>query len=149
MRQADFDAFIMGLQDVQREVHFGYSFFFVGDDHRLPVVTIAESDNEYDNVSNLNREGVFRLNIGVSKQTFNYLTSELTKENIDYSVLNEFLPHPQYSRQYFVCILNPVEGNAEITKQLIGEAHLIAERRLQRRGDLGTDSWVNIDPAPQ
>ncbi|XEC94048.1 DUF6194 family protein [Paenibacillus tarimensis] len=38
------------------------------------------------------------------------------------------MAHPQYSRQFFVCILNPVGENAEITKQLIGEAHLIAER---------------------
>lgn len=133
MRQADFDTFIMGLQDVQRETHFGYSFYFVGDDHRLPFVTIAESDNEYDDVSNLNREGVFRLNIGVSKQTFSSLTSGLTEGTIDYSVLNEFLPHPQYSRQYFVCILNPVGENVEITKQFIGEAHSIAERRLERK----------------
>lgn len=137
MKQADFDAFITGLQDVQREVNFGYSFYFVGDDHRLPFVTIAESDNEYDNVSNLNREGVFRLNIGVSKQTFNNLIADLADESVDYSVLNEFLPHPQYSRQFFVCILNPAGMNEEITKQLIVEAHLIAEGRLQRRGE----SW--------
>ncbi|MCR2806957.1 DUF6194 family protein [Paenibacillus soyae] len=135
MTQEDFDAFIMGLQDVHREVNFGYSFFFVGDDQRLPFVTIAESDNDYDHVSNLNREGVFRLNIGVSKQTFKNLIAERTEESIDYSILNEFLPHPQYSRQFFVCILNPVGEKAEITKQLIVEAHLIAEGRLQRRSD--------------
>lgn len=53
----------MGLPDVQREESFGYAFFFVGDDHRLPFVTIADSDSEYDRVSDLDREGVFRLNI--------------------------------------------------------------------------------------
>ncbi|OBZ08215.1 MULTISPECIES: DUF6194 family protein [Bacillales] len=134
MKQVDYDAFIMELPNVQREVNFGYSFFFVGDDHRLPFVTIAYSDNEYDDVSNLNREDVFRLNIGVSKQTFNNLLAGLMDESIDYLVLNEFLPHPQYSRQFFVCILNPVGENAEKTKQLIVEAHLIAEGRLQRKG---------------
>ncbi len=133
MKQVDYDAFIMELPNVLREVNFGYSFFFVGDDHRLPFVTIADSDNEYDDVSNLNREDVFRLNIGVSKQTFNNLIAGLMDESIDYSVLNEFLPHPQYSRQFFVCILNPVGENAEKTKQLIVEAHLIAEGRLQRK----------------
>jgi len=134
MRKTDFEAFIMEFPNVQREENFGYSFFFVGDDHRLPFVTIADSDNDNDDVSNLNREDVFRFNIGVSKETFNNLIAGLLKEGIDYSVLNVFLPHPHYSRQYFVCILNPVGENAEKTKQLIVEAHLIAEGRLQRKG---------------
>lgn len=132
MKQADFEVFIMGLPNVQRQDNFGYAFFFVGDDHRLPFVTIADSDNDYDNLSNLNRENIFRLNIGVSKETFNNLIADQLNEGIDFSVLNEFQPHPQYSRQHFVCILNPVEENAEKTKQLIIEAHLIAEGRLQR-----------------
>ncbi|MFC5470995.1 DUF6194 family protein [Cohnella suwonensis] len=133
MKQADFEAFLMELPNVQREENFGYSFFFVGDDHRFPFVTIADSDNDYDDVSNLNREEVFRLNIGVSKETFNNLIAGLLNEGIDYSALNAFLPHPHYSRQHFVCILNPVDGNVEKTKQLIIEAHRIAEGRLQRK----------------
>jgi len=134
MKQVDFEAFLMELPNVQREENFGYSFFFVGDDHRLPFVTIADSDNNYDDVSNLNREDVFRLNIGVSKETFNNLTAGLIDEDINYSVLNMFLPHPQYARQHFVCILNPIDGNAKKTKQLIVEAHSIAASRLQRKG---------------
>ncbi|MFC5407644.1 DUF6194 family protein [Cohnella soli] len=134
MKQADFEAFMLALPNVQREETFGYSFFFVGDDHRLPFVTIADSDNEYDDVSNLNREDVFRINIGVSKETFNNLIAGPKDGDIDYSVLNVFLPHPQYSRQYFVCILNPVGDSVEITKQLIQEAYSIASSRLQRSG---------------
>lgn len=132
MEQADFEAFLMELPNVQRDKNFGYSFFFVGDDHRLPFVTIADSDNEYDDVSNLNREDVFRLNIGVSKETFHNLASPMD-EGIDYSALNVFLPHPQYSRQHFVCILNPVGNNAEKTKELIVEAYSIAASRLQHK----------------
>lgn len=135
MKREDFEAFVMGLPNVQREENFGYSFFFVGGDHRLPFVTIADSDNEYDDVSDLDREGVFRLNIGVSKETFKHLLEnplEQEEKGVDYSVLNVFLPHPQYSRQHFVCILNPISNNAEKTKQLLIEAHAIAEGRLQR-----------------
>jgi hypothetical protein len=47
--------------------NFGYSFFFVGDDQRLPFVSVANSDNDFDGVSNLDREGVFRIKVGVSK----------------------------------------------------------------------------------
>ena len=137
MKQADFEAYVMELPNVQREENFGYSFFFVGDDRRLPFVTIAASDNEYDNVSNLNREGVFRINIGVSKETFDLLVADPLDGDIDYSALNVFLPHPHYSRQHFVCILNPAGDNAEKTKQLIAEAHSIAEQRLERKGEAG------------
>ena len=133
MTQDEVEAFVAELENVQREENFGYSFFFVGDDHRLPFVTFANSDNDYDNVSNLNRAGVFRINIGVSKETFKNLIAESGSEPIDYSVLNVFLPHPDYARQHFVCILNPSGENVETTQQLIVEAHSIAAARLQRQ----------------
>jgi len=135
MTQAEVEAFVAELENVQRVENFGYSFFFVGDDHRLPFVTIANSDNDFDNVSNLNREGVFRINIGVSKETFKNLIAEPSSELVDYSVLDVFLPHPHYSRQHFVCILNPSNENVETTKKLIVEAHSIAAVRLQRKAE--------------
>jgi hypothetical protein len=134
MNQVDFEAFTMELPNVQRVDNFGYSFFFVGNDDRLPFVTIADSDNDFDDVSNLDREDVFRLNIGVSKETFNNLIPCPSDGDIDYSILNVFLPHPHYARQHFVCILNPIDDNVEITKRLIVEAHSIAEDRFQRKG---------------
>src|SRR5262245_46968213 len=102
MTQADLETFLAGLPNVQRIENFGYTFFFVGDDHRLPFVTIANFDNEFDDVSNLDREGVFRVNIGISRATFEQLGLS-GSEAIDYSVLNTFLPHPHYARQNFVC----------------------------------------------
>jgi predicted DNA-binding protein (MmcQ/YjbR family) len=133
MNQAEVEAFVTKLDNVQQEENFGYTFYFVGDDHRLPFVTIADSDNEYDSVSNLNREGVYRINIGVSKATFESLFADPIPADIDYSALDVFLPHPHYAKQHFVCILNPSQKNAEITKQLIVEAHSLAASRLQRR----------------
>lgn len=128
-----FEAFVAGLDNVQRTENFGYVFFFVGDDHRLPFVTIATTDQEFDNVSNLSREGVFRLNIGLSKETYRNLIGEAGSEPLDYSLLNVFLPHPDYATYNFLCILNPTGENIEITKKLIVEAHGIAAARLQRK----------------
>jgi hypothetical protein len=133
MTREEFEAWIMALPEVQREDSFGYAFFFVGDDHRLPFVTIADSDSEYDRVSDLDREGVYRLNIGVSKATFDRLTADKTPDNIDYTALNVFLPHPHYARQHFVCILNPEGDHVEATRQLIREAHSIARERSKRK----------------
>lgn len=133
MNQTDVEKFVTGLENVQQTENFGYLFFFVGDDHRLPFVTIANSDNDFDNVSNLNRDGVFRVNIGVSKETFKNLIGESSSESVDYSVLNVFLPHPDYSRQHFICILNPSDENSNTTKKLIKEAYSIALVRFQRK----------------
>lgn len=132
MTRAEIETFVTRLRNVQCAENFGYTFFFVGDDHRLPFVTIADSDNEFDDVSNLDREGVFRVNIGVSKATFDDLLDRSDLESVDYSVLNVFLPHPHYARQKFVCILSPRDDNAETTKRLIMEAHSIADARLRR-----------------
>ncbi len=133
MNPSEVEQFVANLDNVQHEENFGYAFFFVGDDHLVPFVSIADSDNAYDSVSNLNREGVFRINIGVSRATFNTLLADSSAENVDYSALNVFLPHPEYAKQNFVCILNPSGENVEITKKLTVEAHDIAAARLQRK----------------
>jgi alkanesulfonate monooxygenase SsuD/methylene tetrahydromethanopterin reductase-like flavin-dependent oxidoreductase (luciferase family) len=106
VNQPEFEEFVAKMDHVQRAENFGYHFFFVGDDHRLPFVSIANSDNDFDSVSNLNREGVFRINIGVSKETFESLLADSSSEKVDYSALDVFLPHPDYAKQHFVCILS-------------------------------------------
>ncbi|MFN8418888.1 MAG: DUF6194 family protein [Anaerolineae bacterium] len=133
MNQTQVEAFVSSLENVQREENFGYAFFFVGEDHRVPFISISDSYNDYDTVSNLNREGVFRLNIGVGRETFKALLGDYDPAAIDYSVLNIFLPHPEYAKQHFVCILNPSGENDETTRKLIVEAHDLAASRLQRR----------------
>ncbi len=135
MNQREAEAFVANMENVQREENFGYTFFFVGDDHRLPFVSLADSDNDYDNVSNLNREGVFRINIGVSRETFESLFADANAENVDYKALNVFMPHPDYARQHFVCILNPSGEKEALAKKLMVEAHDLAASRLQRRTD--------------
>ncbi len=54
----------------------------------------------------------------------------------DYAMLNTFLPHPEYSKQRFVCILNPSDETTEIVKQVIIEAHSLATSRLSRPANL-------------
>lgn len=133
MTEAEIETYLASLDNVQREENYGYTFFFVGDDHMRGFVTIAHADDEYDNVSNLNRDGVFRVNIGVSKETFKLLLGDDTPEQIDYAALNVFLPHPHYAKQHFISILNPSGENADTMKQLIIEAHQIAAARRPRQ----------------
>jgi hypothetical protein len=133
MIQADVEAFVEALENVQREENYGYVFYFVGEDHRLPFTTIAETDNEYENVSQLSREGVYRVNIGVSKATFDSLVGSADMEKMDYAALNVFMPHPDYAKQHFVCILNPSGENETTTKRLIVEAYSLAAGRVAKK----------------
>lgn len=132
MTYEEVEKFVTQLKDVQRDESHGYVLFFVGDDHLLPFVSLANSDQEFDNVSQLSRPGVFRINIGVSYNTYQGLIGEPSSEPIDYSVLNVFLPHPHYSQYNFICIINPAGNNIARTKQLINEAHSIAITRRER-----------------
>jgi hypothetical protein len=114
---------------------FGYTFFFYGPDRMLPFATLAAADNPYDRVSNLDRPGVFRLNIGVSRQTFQSLfgTSKVDVSAYDFAALDTLMPHPEYAAQHFVCVLNPSDTTLETVRALLAEAYELAVRRHSRR----------------
>jgi hypothetical protein len=135
MDQCQVETFVASLPNVQSSEAYGYRFYFYGDDHRMPFLTMANSDSDYDNRSNLNREGVFRVNLGVRAETFRELFpgGDVNVDVLDYTRLNEFLPHPDYWRQNFLCILNPSGPNAVRLEQLILEAHGVSQSRYERR----------------
>ena len=120
---------------VETTTNFGYTFFFYGSDHTLPFATLAASDNEYEHISNLDRPGVFRLNIGVSQQTFQSLfgTAKVDVSRYDFTVLDVVMPHPEYAPQHFICVLSPSDATFERVKAWLAEAYEIAVRRYARR----------------
>ncbi len=120
------------LANVEVVLADGNTFFFVGSDHSVPFTTLVTSDL-YDTVSDLNREGVFRVNIGIGKQRYQELFPDInpadgnaTKDLCDYTVLNQLLPHPGYASYGWVCILNPSGEMFEELKPLLTEAHQLA-----------------------
>lgn len=121
--------------DVETTDAFGYTFFFYRDDHRLPFATIATTDNEFDRISNLARPGVFRLNIGVSRQTFQALFGAESRrlEGYDFSALDTLMPHPEYAQQGFFCVLNPSDATYQRLRPLLAEAYQLAVTRYHRR----------------
>lgn len=120
---------------VEMATNFGYTFFFYGSDRKLPFATIATADYEYDRVSNLDRPGVFRLNIGVSRQTFQSLfgASKVDVSAYDFTALDKVMPHPEYAAQHFVCVLNPSEATLKKVQALLAEAYDLAVRRHSKR----------------
>lgn len=116
---------------VETTTAFGYTFLFYKSDHKLPFATLISSDQDYDRISNLDRPGVFRLNIGVSKKTFQSLfgNAKVDINSYDFSALDVIMPHPEYAQQHFICVLSPGEATFERVRDLLAEAYAIAVRR--------------------
>ncbi len=104
----------------------GDSYFFTDPEKKHPFATLITSD-AHDQVSDLNRPGVYRLNIGVSKQTFGNLfgpdRSDAGEVEYDFAAMDRIMPHPVYGKMYWVCVLNPNEGTFETVKVLLTEAY--------------------------
>jgi len=115
--------------------NFGYKFFFFGPDRMRPFASLATADYDYDRFSNLDRPGVFRLNIGIRKATFQTLFGAVSVNpgDHDFTALDRIMPHPEYAAQFFVCVLNPGEATWQTVQKLLAEAHDIAVKRHARR----------------
>ncbi|HJT59318.1 MAG TPA: DUF6194 family protein [Ktedonobacteraceae bacterium] len=154
MNEAEISRYITeSLEGVDVVADSGNSFFFynpdsnVPPDHRFPFVTLVTNDL-YDQFSNLNRPSVFRLNIGIGKQTFRSLFgdpvrssgregTQISGENVsdyDFTALDQVMPHPVYGRMYWVCVLNPGEQTFETkVRQLLDEAYDLAVSKYRRQ----------------
>lgn len=86
-------------------------------------------------VSNLDRPGVYRLNVGVSRETFQRLFgAEMpSTQAYDYTALDQLMPHPDYAAQAFLCVLRPGPETFVQLRALLAEAHTLAVTRYQRR----------------
>lgn len=117
--------------EVETTTAYGYNMFFYSSDRKLSFATMISSDYDYDNISNLNRPGVYRLNIGVSKQTFESLfgKEEVNIKDYDFTALDVIMPHPEYAQYHFICVLSPSEATFERIRPLLAEAYDIAGRR--------------------
>lgn len=128
--------------DVETTTAYDYIFFFYRDERKLPFATLASTDNEYDNVSNLNRPSVFRLNIGVSKDTYRALfgppparpgADGVVDTGHDFTALDQLMPHPVYAPQSWVCVLSPSDATFQQTVQpLLAEAYDLAVKRYAK-----------------
>jgi hypothetical protein len=106
-----------------------------------PFVTVVTGDR-HDRVSNLDRDGAYRLNVGLTKATYTGLFGApprlrdddwVLDTGFDYATEDRLMPHPHYAAQYWVCVVNPGETTFEEVKPLLAEAHTIAARKALRR----------------
>lgn len=114
--------------------------------HRFPFATIVTKDyGDFDNASNLDRPGVFRLNIGLPRRRFLELFGPAIPEagpdgvvrtGHDFTALDTLMPHPVYAAHGWVCVLNPSAATFRTLEPLLAEAYADAVRRYDalRRG---------------
>jgi len=132
------DVIVASREGGAPEIAWGDSFSIydpdrdLDDARRFPFATIVTKDyGDFDNASNLDRQGVFRLNIGVSKETFAKLFG--AKSEYDFTGLDRLIPHPVYGRNQWVSVLNTSNSTFESIKPLLKEAHAIAMGRVETR----------------
>src|SRR5438477_10753240 len=146
MDEASVTQYIIDTFDgVETVTSSGNTFFFYGSERKFPFVTLVTND-DYDQFSNLNRPSVFRLNIGISKQTYRSLFGSqpsqpspsgeggVVDSGYDFTALDQVMPHPVYGRMYWVCVLKPsAETFQTKVRQLLAEAYDLAVSKYKRQ----------------
>jgi Family of unknown function (DUF6194) len=144
LNQEDITRFILEvLPDVTVATAYDALFFSYNPDGRapeeqkFPFATLVTSD-AHDAASNLERVGVYRLNIGVKPETYAALFGKqpafprdggIIGTGHDFAALDVLMPHPVYAAMSWVCVLNPSARTFERIKPLLEEAHGVAMKR--------------------
>ena len=117
-----------------RVLESGGDFFAVYDPggdippvQQRPWATIITT-NAYDDGSDLDREGVYRLNLGLPKE----LAADVVNPDAALTSLDVLMPHPHYARLGFVCVLNPATTWPQV-RDLLDAAHRHAAHRHASR----------------
>jgi hypothetical protein len=116
------------------EIAWGDTFVYTAGNQRMPFATIVIKDYPgFDTESNLDRPGVFRLNIGVGKARFSELLGHPATVP-DHTSFDRLLPHPVYAAQGWVSIVNPGPATTELAAALLIDAHAGKRGLAERPG---------------
>ena len=133
----DADALITLIRETRPETDVatmpGAAFFSLDPEKHWPNYATIVWTDDFDQASNLSRPGVFRLNIGLGRATFERLVGGVTDP--DYAEMDRILPHPVYAKQRWVSILNPSDATMrDVVMPLLTGAHnrLAAQRARSR-----------------
>lgn len=106
------------------------------------VLTIKEKDGKNDKASNLNRENIFRVNIGLRKEMFKEMFGVIPKRpnagcivdmNYDFTLLDTIVPHPVYAWMGWISVLNPSDETFEKLKPFIQEAYEFSKEKFSNK----------------
>lgn len=134
-------AWISALPGIEVMEDQGDHYFFADPtqpvDHRLPFATVMTADR-YDQFSQLDRPGVYRLNIGAPPATYRArfgpegFPADAAESGHDFAALDTVMPHPVYGSMFWLCVLNPSAATFAEMQPLLEEARVVALERAQR-----------------
>lgn len=150
MRPISIDDIIAHVQrnhpGVVARTNWGERALFYDPQSRLPlgiyVLSFKEQDGPHDKVSDLARDGVFRLNLGVTRETFTDLfgpiparprVGAIIEAEHDFAALDTIMPHPVYGWMTWICVLNPGLETFERLKPLIRQSVALAEEKYTKK----------------
>jgi hypothetical protein len=127
--------YLCSFAGVKTSQDYGFTFYFYGTDRMLPFATLGSKDNEGDRISNLDREGVYRLSVGLSKADFQaeFGSEQFDIKNYDFTALDTIMPHPDYAVQSWICVLNPSDSTFARLEPWLHAAYERAVQRAARR----------------
>jgi hypothetical protein len=97
-------------------------FFSLDPEKHWPNYATLVTTDEHDDASNLSRPGVFRLNLGVDRATYERIAR--ADPDPDYTAFDRLLPHPVYGKQHWISIVNPSERTfRDVVLPLLRLAH--------------------------
>ncbi len=104
--------------------------------------TMKLHDGENDSASNINRPGVWRLNIGLTPKAYKSVLGdkparpargEAVEGPWDFTSLDTLMPHPCYGWMGWVAILSPSAQNVTTLKPLLDDAYGKAVKAFDKR----------------
>lgn len=110
-------------------------------ERQIPFATLVTGDH-YDSVSDLDRRGAYRLNIGLTRSGYVALfgatpirpgADGVFDTGFDYTATDTVLPHPTYAGQHWVCVVDPGEATWDTVRELLAEAYGFAVRKHVNR----------------
>ena len=134
------------LSGVTPKSSWGETSLFYNPGRVLPngvyFCTIKEKNGDNDKSSELDRDGVFRLSIGLTKEAYHKKFGQKPKRPAkgciidtghDFTSLNTLMPHPIYGWMSWAQILNPNETTFTDIYPLIKDAHANAVIKFNKK----------------
>lgn len=147
MTLQDIEDFVLShYPDVMPREAWGEISFFLNPGDRFPrgayFLTLKSRDGENDRASGLDRESVYRLNLGPEKSVYAALFGSppsrpakggVVNVQVDFQALDVVMPHPVYGWMGWICVNNPSGETFERLKPVIDSAYRRAGLTLARR----------------
>lgn len=127
---------------------WGETSLFYNPNNALPngvyFCTIKEKNGDNDKASDLEREGVFRVSLGVGSDAYVELFGEKPKRPAkggivdtghDFTAVDELMPHPIYGWMSWIQVLSPSEKTFADMQPMIQTAYDLAVAKFDKKVD--------------